>query len=604
MTSPRSTGPVSKSNAAWDVIVVGAGLGGLSSAAYLAACGKRTLLLERYAVLGGSSHVFRRKKQWEFDCGVHYVGDCGPEGQVPTLLRGLGLDERIQWLPLDHKGFDTIIGPDLELRVPSDWDGYLENLLAAFPGDARGLRFYVSVVRRIAESMDRSMDFGSAARMARFAARTGWAAPWIMAPHAALLAACRLSPRAFLTLSVQDGALATTPDVAPVGVRAGFLNDYVGGGASYPKGGGQILAAGFAEVIRSHGGEIRTQTHVKRIVIEGGSVIGVRLEDGEVLRTPVVVAAGDIKRTYRELVGAEHLPRAVARRAERWRMSHPLINSFFGIEIDVSRMPNSNFYVIPNWDSARSILSLYQTKQRLVSRASKRDPLAWARDFADNQPTFVQCSTRRDPDNVRSAPRGHAAIQAQTIAPSDPRLWGFDGYDVDSGAYRRDARYREIKEIISEGLLRRVEQAFPGAAAKVRWSELGTPASQERFTHTSGGAAFGLESRISQFGHFRPGTRTVIKGLFLAGTSTAWGPGTAGAMMSGLHAASAITGRDLQSEIRAGTVIADRSRLSTWPEHFDPFAATRMLGRRSGSQAAEEDDEDHTAIPLAVNAAS
>ncbi|HBC19035.1 MAG TPA: phytoene dehydrogenase, partial [Alcanivorax sp.] len=50
----------------WDAIVIGAGLGGLSSAAYLAASGKRTLLLERYAVLGGSSHVFRRKKKWEF----------------------------------------------------------------------------------------------------------------------------------------------------------------------------------------------------------------------------------------------------------------------------------------------------------------------------------------------------------------------------------------------------------------------------------------------------------------------------------------------------------------------------------------------------------
>lgn len=565
----------------WDAIVVGSGLGGLSAAAYLAAAGKRTLLLERYTLLGGSSHVFRRKKQWEFDCGVHYVGDCGPDGQVPTLMRGLGLDDRIEWLPLDREGFDTIIGPDLELRVPFGWDNYLENLLQAFPGEERGLRFYVSVMRRIAENLDRSMTPASGAGMARLAAKAGWAAPWMMMPHAALLAACGFSARTVLALSVQDGALATTPQVAPVMMRAAFLHDYVGGGAWYPRGGGQMLAAGFAEVIRSHGGQIRTQAHVERIQIEGGCVTGVRLADGEVLKAPAVVAAGDIKRTYRDLVGFENLPRSVARKSERWKMSHPLINAFFGIEIDLSKTPNSNFYVIPNWDDTTSLFRLHQASSRLVTGAKGRAPLDWARDYARNQPTFVQCSTRHDSGNHRSAPVGHAAIEAQSIAPADPRLWGFDGHDVDSGAYRRDGRYREIKEVITAGLLDRIEQAYPGASAKVRWSELGSPASQERFTHTSNGAAFGLEPRVSQFGPFRPRTRTVIKGLFLAGTSTAWGPGTVGAMLSGLHAASAITGRDLQAEIRAGKVIADRSRLQAWGTDFDPLAATRLQGRRT-----------------------
>lgn len=44
----------------WDAIVIGAGLGGLTSAAYLAAQGRHVLVLERYSVLGGSTHVFRR----------------------------------------------------------------------------------------------------------------------------------------------------------------------------------------------------------------------------------------------------------------------------------------------------------------------------------------------------------------------------------------------------------------------------------------------------------------------------------------------------------------------------------------------------------------
>ncbi|MBO0768150.1 MAG: hypothetical protein J2O48_05645, partial [Solirubrobacterales bacterium] len=80
---------------------------------------------------------------------------------------------------------------------------------------------------------------------------------------------------------------------------------------------------------------------------------------------------------------------------------------------------------------------------------------------------------------------------------------------------------------------------------------------------------------------------------------TTWGPATMGAMLSGLHAASAITGRDLQSEIREGKVLADRSRMSDWPADFDPLAACRRLGNRP---AAATEDEDSGADPLAIAA--
>ncbi|WP_234807361.1 phytoene desaturase family protein [Mycolicibacter senuensis] len=564
----------------WDAIVIGSGLGGMSAAAHLAVTGHRTLLLERYDVIGGSSHVYRRRGHWEADCGVHYIGDCGPSGQLPTLFRGLGLDDRIQWLPLDEDGFDTVVGPDLRLRVPFGWDAYLENLLAAFPGEERGLRRAVAIMRRIGGASDRSITPSSRAAMLRFARDCGAEAPWLATPYIAVLAGCGLKPRTILALSVQCGALASTPQAVSTAAMAGFLQNYVGGGAYYPRGGGQMLAAGFADVVQSHGGAIRSRAEVDRILIEAGRVTGVRLTDGEEIRSPVVVSDADIIRTLRDLVGYHHLPWSLAERVKRWKMSWPLINAVYGVEFDVTDTPNSNFYAIPSWDDAGSLLQLHRTVSQLLFRADRRDPVEWATDFARRQPAFVQCSTRRDPGHARSAPPGHATIQAQTIAPSDLRLWGAAGADIAGGDYRRRGSYREVKEIITSGLLQRIEQVYPGAAAKVVWSELGTPATQERFTHASGGNAFGLETRLSQVGPFRPGASTPVRGLFLAGTSTAWGPGTEGAMLSGLHAASAISGRDLQAEIRAGAVLADRARLTAWPAGFDPLAASQGLGRQ------------------------
>ncbi|BBY56614.1 NAD(P)/FAD-dependent oxidoreductase [Mycobacterium koreense] len=574
------------STAGWDAIVVGSGLGGLSAAAHLAATGQRTLVLERYDVIGGSSHVFRRRGRWEADCGVHYIGDCGPGGQLPTLFHGLGLDDRIQWLPLDSGGFDTIVGPDLHLRVPFGWDAYLENLLATFPGEERALRRFVAIMRRIGHGIDRSVTPSSRAAMLRYARDCGPAAPWLATPYIAVLAACGLTPRTIMALSVQCGALAGIPQTMSTVAMAGFLQNFVGGGAYYPRGGGQMLAAAFADVVRSHGGAIRTRAEVDRILVESGRVSGVRLTDGEQIASPVVVSDADIIRTYRDLVGYAHLPWSLAARAKRWKMSWPLINAVFGVEIDVADTPNSNFYAIPSWQDAGSLLQLHRMTSQLLFRADRRDPLDWASDFARRQPGFVQCSTRRDLQHTRSAPPGHATIEVQTIAPADLRLWGADGADVASGDYRRRRRYQQVKEIVTDGLLQRIEQVYPGAAGKVVWSELGTPATQERFTHTSAGNAFGLQSRPSQYGPFRPGTTTPIAGLFLAGTSTAWGPGTEGAMLSGLHAASAITGRDLQSEIRAGAVLTDRTRLSDWPADFDPLAASRGLGRSATTPPA------------------
>jgi phytoene dehydrogenase-like protein len=413
--------------------------------------------------------------------------------------------------------------------------------------------------------------------------------------------ACGLSTRAIIALSAQAGALASTTTVLPVAIHAGFLQNFCEQGSWYPGGGGQILSAALSEVIRSHGGEIRTQSHVEKILIEGGGVRGVLLKDDLELRAPVVVAAGDIIKTYRDLIGYENVSKRMARRAKRWTMGFPLLNTYVGVEFDISRTPNSNYFAIPNWDAASSLVSAGRFTSRLLGNADGRDSREWARDVAANLPAFVQSSTRRDLGNKRSAPPGHAAIEIQTLVPATPRLWGLSEAEVASGKYRKNSEYRELKEIVAEGMLDRMDQIFPGSRSKIRWSEFGSPATHERYTNTTDGAAFGLESKLTQVGPFRPGTVTEIKGLFLAGASTRWGPGTEGSMTSGLEAVSAITGRDLASEIHGGAVLADPTRFAQWPDGFDPLLASKRLGAKPMSARQSEAEEAAAIAPLRLS---
>ncbi|WP_264014375.1 phytoene desaturase family protein [[Mycobacterium] manitobense] len=560
----------------WDAIVVGSGLGGLSTAAYLAAAGRKTLLLERYTTLGGTSHVFSRRGQWEFDCGVHYVSHCGPDGIVTAMMSGIGIDDRITWLPMDQSGFDRIIAPGFELATPVGWDAYEANLIDAFPGERKSVRRFHGLMRRIGEAHDRN-DMVTAGGMARWAARAGRGAAFMGVPYAATLAALGISSRMAYALSVQSGAVACSPTVLPTAAMAAFFQDYIGAGSYYPKGGGQILAAGFAAVITAHGGAIRTNSDVAEILLDDGRVQGVRLSDGEVLSSATVVSNADIIKTYTDLIGLEKLPRLFRRRVSGWKMSQPLINGFFGVEIDLADQPNSNYFSIPDWGPAKSYKHMTAFGHNTLNGEGFDVGAEWARDMAHRQPMFVQSSSRRDPSNRRAAPHGHATIEVQTVTPSDPRLWGFNGYDIASGDYSQDSGYLEVKKIIIDGMLERMEQAFPGSSSKVKLSELGTPATQTRFVNNTAGAPFGLQLRLSQTGPMRPRDTTPIPGLYTVGTSTAWGPGTVGSMLSGVNAAGSIIGRDLVPFIRTGGRLADSSALPRWEDDFNPFTTTRAL---------------------------
>jgi phytoene dehydrogenase-like protein len=138
----------------WDVVVIGAGLGGLTAAACLAGSGRRVLVLERHDIAGGNATVFRRHHEgaeYEFDVGVHYIGDCRAGGLFPSILNSLGVGDRIEFRPLDPEGFDTLVLPGMEVRIPMGWDAYLENVAAVVPADRAGIERYLDVLRKVGD---------------------------------------------------------------------------------------------------------------------------------------------------------------------------------------------------------------------------------------------------------------------------------------------------------------------------------------------------------------------------------------------------------------------------------------------------------------------
>ena len=538
----------------WDAVVVGSGLGGLACAAYLCAAGRRTLVAEAHYVAGGNSQTFRRNhhgRLYEFDVGVHYIGECGPEGTITRVLRGIGLADRVHFRPLDADGFSTLVFPDFSFRVPAGWERYRDRLVDAFPEEAVPLRRVVDIMRAVGDAGRRLL--GGEIRLEAVAAESPVFVEWGLRPVTELFAAHGVSLRAQAVLLGEQGDYAVPPSRTSVALHAGLVDHYMRG-AFYPEGGGQVLAARLVEAIRAYGGEVRTATPVERVRIEGGRVRGVVLgRSGGLVDAPVVVSNADVKRTVLELVGAEHFAPETVRRVREFRMSLPLFVVYLGLDMDLTGLANTNHFLWGSYDIERIYADLEAGR------------------MPDDDMVYVTAASLKDPGNVRLAPRGHANVQIMTIVPREYALWNVHVEPTHGGYYRRDAEYRERKRALTERLLAAAERVIPGIGGHVDWKESATPVTQERFTRSTGGTSYGIEFSLDQSGPLRLGPATEVPGLFLCGASTPSGHGIANVLRGGVMAAGAVVERDLLRAVREGRVLGAPERLPEPQSDWDPW---------------------------------
>ncbi|MGH0037934.1 MAG: phytoene desaturase family protein [Myxococcota bacterium] len=543
----------------WDAIVIGSGLGGLTTAAYLCAAGKRTLVLERHYVAGGNSQVFRRKhrgREYEFDVGIHYIGECGRDGLITAALNGLGLAERVVFRPLDSDGYSTLHFPDLSFRIPFGWDRYRARLKQTFPDEHAGLDAVLDVMQDVSATGHRLRRDEIA--MADVMTEAPGFLQWGLRPVTELFAEHRLSEQAAAVLLGEQGCYAVRPSDTPVVMAAG-LTDHFLRGAYYPVGGGQVIAARLIEAIRAYGGEVRTRSPVERVRVENGRVKGVvtggRSREAVEIDAPIVVSNADLKRTFRELVGEEHWAPETIERVRSLKMAVPLFCVYLGLDVSLAErgFANSNHFIWGDYD----IEGVYDDLDagRMTSKAM----------------CYLTAASLKDPESGHLAPEGYTNLQIMTLVPREYDIWNVDQGPADGGRYHRDAEYRKRKEEVVEQLIDTSTRLIPDLREHIAWREAATPVSQERFTHSTGGTSYGIEMSCSQAGPLRVGPATEIEGFYLCGASTPSGPGIAGVIRSGIDAAGHVLETDLLRPLLQGRRFGDPALLPELREGWDPW---------------------------------
>lgn len=505
-----------------DVAIVGAGLGGLMTAARLVRAGRSVALFDGHYVAGGCATMFARgpaDRRVAFDIGLHYIGDCGPGGRIPRLLRDVGVE--LELTPLDPDGFDELIFPDLRFRVPASVEGYRERLIQVFPSEKAGIDRYVRALREVA-ILGRA-DAPKGWKLAWEAVTRGRLAAWYKgATLGAFLDTCTKDMRLRAVIAGQSGDYGVAPGRVSLMLHCGLVNHYLEG-AWYPKGGGQVIADRLADVIEGSGGTIHLRHTVTGIRVEGGRAAGLRWrgphgEEGSI-DAGIVVSNADLKRTYLEL-----LPGITAeqrRTAEGWEMGGAIFLTCLAVRADLGAlgMGNRNYWQFDQYD--------FDTM--------------YAEGAAGGIPPvrgcYITSATRKDPGTPGHAPPGIETVEVMALTPGKAAAWGVS---PDDPHYRKDGEYLAKKNEIEADLVARLERLFPGSTRDVVHLESATPITHSRFTGASDGSGYGLAATPSQFLERRPGARGPVPGLYFAGGNTRSGHGILGALTSGAQAARAI----------------------------------------------------------------
>ena len=507
----------------YDVIVIGSGIGGLTTAGLLArAAGKRVLVLERHTEPGGLTHTFRRDGA-SWDVGVHYIGQLGPGSQGRAYFDYLSGGE-LEWNRMPD-AYDRFVYPGVDLRVSSDPVRYERDLVAAFPQEARAIHRYFQDIRRVTRWVTlgfiQGMVPGPAASLLSAAQRLGGRRA--TQTTKAYLDAHFRSPRLKAVLASQWGDYGLPPSRSAFAVHALIVSHYLEGGW-FPRGGSARIARTFEKGIEQAGGAVRVAQEVTEILTENGAAVGVRVMDHRgaqvrerVYRAPVIVSAVGASNTFNRLlptfgeIGRRTEP--ARRTLEHLGTGTSAVTVFLRLREDPRSIgiDGGNIWVNRDLDHERA--------QRFSDSLLEGHP----------HDVFVSFPSLKSGENP------HTAELISFCEAKAFHQW------AEHPQGKRGPAYSALKERIAQGMLELAESAAPGLTKLVDYVETSTPLTYEHYTAHPAGAFYGPPATPLRFRSRPLGPRTAVAGLFLSGQDVG-STGIMGAMMGGVAAASQILG--------------------------------------------------------------
>lgn len=458
----------------YDVVIIGAGLGGLECGYTLAKNGLSVCVLEQCPVLGGCLQTFKRKGT-TFDTGFHYIGGLGEGQHLNRLFNYFNLMD-LPWKKLDEDCFDEVIIKGKSYAFANGYDRFIETLSKEFPHQKENLKNYVATIKEIGQNIFKSFEPRSAEEFYQSKAFTQSAYDFLNETIS--------DPMLRNVLAGTSLKMELHPEKLPLYIFA-QINDSFIQSAWRIEGGGMQIAQKLAQNITSLGGAVRTKAKVNELIEENGIITKAILTNGEEIEGTTFISNIHPVSTL-ELVKESKIIRNIYKRR-------------------INNIPNTYGMFTAN----------IQVKEGTVPYLNRNQYIYETEDIW----SYYQYNAARKTDCVLVSYQAPKSEEKTTcnIDLLTPMNWQEVIQWENTTLMKRGSEYEQMKEEKAMECIDIAAKRIPSLKANIEKIYTSTPLTYRDYTGTYQGSAYGIQKDYTKLAYTMLTPKTPIANLLLTG---------------------------------------------------------------------------------------